>query len=163
MKTKIVVISDTHCRSWEEIDSQIRRTLESADIVVHCGDFVGTDVVSKFRSLKNSPVLVHGNSDPVEIRKILPYIETFSVGTFDFGVIHPAWGGPEFDPQELLKDFVKKPNIILFGHTHEPLDKTIENVRYINPGQGYKSFMVPCTIAKITIDNSKISVEIMYF
>ena len=163
MNTKIVVVSDTHCRYWEEIDPQIRNELTNADISVHCGDFVGSDVVSKFKSLTNSSVLVHGNSDPVEIRKSIPYIETFTVGSFNFGVIHPAWGGPEFNLQELLKDFVAKPDVILFGHTHEPVDKTIKDVRFINPGQGYKSFMASCTIAKINVDGSKITVKIMYF
>ena len=30
MKTKIVVISDTHCRTWEEIDSHIREVIKDA-------------------------------------------------------------------------------------------------------------------------------------
>ena len=54
MNTKIVVVSDTHCRYWEEIDPKIRNELTNADISVHCGDFVGTDVVSKFKSLTNA-------------------------------------------------------------------------------------------------------------
>ena len=76
------------------------------------------------------------------------------------GITHPAGGGPEFPLQELFKDFNVKPDLILFGHTHEPLQKTIDNTLFVNPGQGYKSFMVNCTLAAITIDGADIKSEI---
>ena len=56
MKTKIVVISDTHCRTWEEIDSHIREVLKDADIVVFNPNTKYTIDPKKFKSRsKNSP------------------------------------------------------------------------------------------------------------
>ncbi|MQG66071.1 MAG: metallophosphoesterase family protein [SAR202 cluster bacterium] len=77
------------------------------------------------------------------------------------GITHPAWGGPEFPPSELLKDFDEALDIILFGHTHEPLIQNISGTLFVNPGQGYKSFMVDGTMAVITIDNGVADAEII--
>ena len=77
------------------------------------------------------------------------------------GITHPAWGGPEFPPSELFKDFDEELDIILFGHTHEPLKEDISGTLFINPGQGYKSFMVDGTMAVITIDSGIVEAEIL--
>ena len=106
-------------------------------------------------------IIVHGNSDPVELRETLPYVETIKVEEIEIGITHPAWGGPEFPPEELFKDFNNKPDVILFGHTHEPLNDHIEGTLFVNPGQGYKSFMVDGTMAVLTINKKEITVEII--
>ena len=49
----------------------------------------------------------------------------------------------------------------MFGHTHEPLNKEIEGVLFVNPGQGYKSFMVDCTMAQLTVNYRDITAEIV--
>ena len=51
--------------------------------------------------------------------------------------------------------------MILFGHTHEPMNKSIEGVLFVNPGQGYKSFMEDCTMALLEVDKGKIEVKII--
>ena len=161
MTTKIAVISDTHCYRWEDVHPALRIAVRDSDISVHCGDIVRQDVVDGFRRESKHPIIVHGNSDPVELRESLPYTEIIKVEGILIAAIHPAWGGPEFPPEELLKDFTKKPDVILFGHTHEPLNKEMEGVLFVNPGQGYKSFMVDCTMAQLTVNSGNITAEIV--
>ena len=107
-------------------------------------------------------IIVHGNSDPPELRRELPYVETISVQGARIGVTHPAWGGPEFPLEDLLPDFPDPlPDAILFGHTHEPVNELRDGILYLNPGQGYPSFMVPATIAILTVSESgNLSAEI---
>ena len=105
--------------------------------------------------------IVHGNSDPTELREALPYIEVFEVEGVKIGAIHPAWGGPEFPPEELFKDFDDVPDVILFGHTHVPMNRHIKNVLFVNPGQGYSSFMVDCTIAELTVRDGAVDSQII--
>ena len=50
---------------------------------------------------------------------------------------------------------------ILFGHLHETINEVRDRVLFLNPGQAYKSFMVPCTIATLTIENGKMTPEIV--
>lgn len=139
----------------------MREAVSSSDISVHCGDIVRENVVEGFLTAAKKGIIVHGNSDPVELRETLPYMETIKVEEIEIGIIHPAWGGPEFPPEELFKDFNNRPDVILFGHTHEPLNDHIEGTLFVNPGQGYKSFMVDGTMAVLTINKKKITVEII--
>ena len=161
MTTTITVISDTHCHKWEDIHPTMREAVSSSDISVHCGDIVRANVVEGFLTTAKKGIIVHGNSDPVELRQTLPYVETIKVEEIEIGITHPAWGGPEFPPEELFKDFNNRPDVILFGHTHEPLNNHIEGTLFVNPGQGYKSFMVDGTMAVLTINKKEITVEII--
>ena len=160
MTATIVVLSDTHVRDWEEVHPEIRRAVSGADIAIHCGDFTGADVVDGFRRDAKESVVVHGNSDPPEIRRAIPYVEVLQLEGMRIGVTHPAWGGPPFELGELLGDFAEPVDAIVFGHVHEPTDCVHEGVRFVNPGQGYSSFMVPATIAVLTVEDGAMSVEI---
>jgi hypothetical protein len=162
MTTRIAVVSDTHCHTWVEVHPDIRAAVSEADIAVHCGDIVRMDVVEGFRSAARRAVVVHGNSDPPDLRARLLAVEVLDVEGRRIGVTHPAWSGPEFEPSELLPDFADLGPVdtILYGHIHETLNERIDDVLYINPGQGYQSFMVPATIAVLTVSGSEVSVEL---
>ena len=161
MSTRIVIFSDTHCHTWEEVHQGIRAEVAQADLAVHCGDLVRMDVVEGLRQTAKRSVVVHGNSDPPDVRDALPYVETIEVEGVRIGVTHPAWGGPEFPPQDLLGDFEEKPDVILYGHIHETVNEEIDGVLYLNPGQGYPSFMVAATIAVLTVDDGAFTAEII--
>ena len=161
MATTIFVVSDTHCNDWDDVHPEIKRHSAEADIAVHCGDFVRQSVVDGLTSVSKRAVMVHGNTDPIELRQSLPYVEEFDVEGVTIGVTHPAWGGAEFEPEAILGDFSKKMDVILYGHTHEPVNETRNGTLFVNPGQGYKSFMVPGTAAILTIENGVASAEII--
>jgi uncharacterized protein len=164
---RIVVTGDTHVRSWEQAHEALRAAVAAADIAVHCGDWVHPDAVAGFRAAARRAVVVHGNSDPPELRRALPYREVIEVEGVRIGVTHPAWGGPEFPPEQLLPDFppeqVGKVDAICFGHLHEPLDEQVDGVRFINPGQGYPSFLVPGTYALLEAESGSLRCEIVEF
>jgi putative phosphoesterase len=161
VSTRIVVVSDTHCHLWTEVHPDIRKAVAEADIAVHCGDFTRMDVAEGFRRSARKAILVHGNSDPPDVRRIFPYVEVIEVESRRIGVTHPAWGGPEFELEELLPDFPEPVDAIIFGHIHETINKTRDGILFLNPGQGYASFMVPATIALLTVDKDKVSSEIV--
>lgn len=167
MATRILVVGDTHVRQYDELHEALRERIEAADIAVHCGDWVGMAAVEGFRAAAQRAVVVHGNSDAVEVRRALPYREVIEVEGIRLGVTHPAWGGPEFPPPRLRRDFPPSEfgvvDAICFGHFHVPLDETHEGVRYVNGGQGYPSFLVPGTVAWIDVDGGAFDVTIEEF
>lgn len=154
------MFSDTHCHTWDEVHPTIRAEIAGADTVVHCGDLVRMEVVDGLRDAAKRAIVVHGNSDPPDVRQAIPYVQTIEVEGVRIGVTHPAWGGPEFPAEDLLGDFADIPDVILFGHTHEPMNETINGVLYLNPGQGYPSFMVAATIAVLTVEDGAFTAEI---
>ena len=160
MVTTIAVVSDTHCMEWEEVHPGIRAAISEADIAVHCGDFTKMSVVEGMRREARHAVLVHGNSDPVEVRRALPPFEVFQVDGVRIGATHPAWGGPPFALDELLQDFESPLDVVLFGHLHETCDEMRDDVLFVSPGQGYRSFMVPATIAVVTVEGGMATAEI---
>jgi putative phosphoesterase len=171
MATRILVVGDTHVRQYDEVHPALRERIAAADIAIHCGDWVGMAAVEGFREAARQAVVVHGNSDAVEVRRELPYREVLEVEGARLGVTHPAWGGPEFPAPQLRGDFPEDEfgaiDVICFGHFHVPLDETHEGVRYVNGGQGYPSFLVPGTVAWIEIeagtDRPRIDVTIEEF
>ena len=161
MATRIAIISDTHFSRWDEVHPRIREAVRDADIAVHCGDIVRQDVVDGMRNEAKRAIIVHGNSDPPDLRESLPYTEVIEVEGVRLGVTHPAWGGPEFPLEDLLPDFPEPVDAILFGHLHETINETRDGILFLNPGQAYKSFMVPATIATLTVSNGNMSAEIV--
>ena len=161
MTVKIAIISDTHFSRWDEVHPKIREAVRDADIAVHCGDIVRQDVVDGMSREAKRAVIVHGNSDPPDLRQSLPYTEVVEVEGVRLGVTHPAWGGPEFPLEELLPDFPEPVDAILFGHLHETINETRDGVLFLNPGQAYKSFMVPATMAILTVCEGRMSAEIV--
>ena len=160
MVTSIAVVSDTHCLEWGEVHPKIRSAISKADVAVHCGDFTKMGVVEGVRDAARDAVLVHGNSDPLEVRTALPAVEVIELDGLRIGVTHPAWGGPPFELDELRRDFAEPVDAILFGHLHETHNEVRNDVLFVSPGQGYRSFMVAASIAVVTVEDGSISAEI---
>jgi len=158
--TRILVVGDTHVRRWEDVHPRIREAVAEADIAFHCGDIVHLDVVEGFRQAAKRAVVVHGNTDPVEVRRALPYREIVEVDGVRIGVLHPSWGGPEFEPHVLFGDFPEGVDVIAYGHLHEPVNEVVDGVLFVNGGQAYASFLVPATIAWLTIEDGVPRAEI---
>lgn len=151
--TRILVVGDTHVRTWDEMHEALRALVVEADVAIHCGDWVGLDALEGFRAAARHAVVVHGNSDPPALRQTVPYREVIEVDGVRIGVTHPAWAGPEPAPRELLPDFPEaeagRLDVICYGHIHVPMNEDLEGIRFVNGGQGYPSFMVPGTVAII--------------
>lgn len=167
MTTKVLLVGDTHILNWDSAHPELQRAVRQADIALHAGDWVGLDAVEGFQKQAKQSFVVHGNSDPVAIREMLPYREIIEIEQVRIGLIHPAWGREEFGPEKLIPDFpfddCGKLDIICFGHLHETMDVDAEGMRFINAGQGYPSFHVPGTIGWLYISKSEITVEIEEF
>ena len=151
--TRIVVVGDTHVRRWDEAHEALRALVRTADIAIHCGDWVGLEAVEGFRVEAREAVMVHGNSDPPALREVVPYRRVLDVDGVRIGVTHPARAGVEPSPRDLLPDFpeseVGRLDVICYGYTHVPQNEEVGGVRFVNGGQGYPSFMVPGTVAII--------------
>ena len=159
--TRILVIADTHVRAAGKLPAGILEAIDEADCVVHCGDYVNLTVVEELRGLAPRFVGVYGNSDQGGIRNTLPPEAMFEVEGRRIAVTHPYWGThPDGLENEVAARF---PHVdaVLFGHTHEPCNKVINDTLVLNPGQGYASFMVPATCAVLTVANGELRGDII--
>ena len=167
MTTNVLLVGDTHIRAWDDAHPELRRAVREADIAIHVGDWVHLDAVRGFEAEAKQSIVVHGNSDPVDVREAIPYREILEVEDLRIGAIHPSWGREEFPSNRLVRDFppdeVGRIDVICFGHFHVTLDEVVGGIRFVNAGQGYPSFLVPGTLAWLRIDGSNLTVEFEEF
>lgn len=146
---------------FKELPEGIQQAVRGAEWVVHCGDFTGIGVLEEIKHLTPNFVGVFGNTDPANIRRQLPHQVTLEIEGWRIAVIHPPWGGhPDGLERELARRFPDA-DAILFGHTHEPCKVKINDTLLLNPGQGYASFMVPASMATLTVSRSELRAELL--
>ncbi|WP_455538071.1 metallophosphoesterase family protein [Terrisporobacter sp.] len=127
---KIGIISDTH-GDMKSIEKAIPY-LEKCNLIIHAGDYIddaeyihyATDVEVK---------CVKGNCDSYNSDG--NYELTFSVENRKFFLCHGHYHNVKIDVNSLYK-FAKDNDIdvVVFGHTHVPTYKVIDNIIFINPG-----------------------------
>jgi len=132
---KIGVISDTHiANKSEHVPGIILDVFKQMDMVIHAGDMVDLRVVEELKSACPKIIAVAGNMDQDEVRKRYPEKEVFEISGYKIGVMHGC--GSPLNLVELLKNAFKqdKPDIIVFGHSHKPMNEFIDGVLFFNPG-----------------------------
>lgn len=141
---KIGVISDTHIRErTQEIPQEILEAFKSADMVIHAGDLVELSVLDKLKSVCANVKAVWGNMDPEEIRNVLPQKEIITLGKYRLGIMH-GWGTPNNLVELLTSEFKdQKVDVIIFGHSHSPLNTKIGNTLFFNPGSPTDKVFAP--------------------
>lgn len=132
---KILVLSDTHIpQAAEELPAKIYDQLKSADLLLHAGDITSLVFLKNLQKLAKDIKAVYGNMDDLSLRKILPKKEVIKVNGFTIGLIH-GWGTPSGLIALAEKEFQeKKPDIIIFGHSHQPLCLNKNGILFFNPG-----------------------------
>lgn len=128
---RIVVISDTHLENPDGIPPEVLKQMEQSDLVVHCGDFVGPNVLHFLRG-RFKLEAVQGNMDCAEIRSELPQQRLLEAEGKKVGIIH-GWGSPFHLAERVIKT-LPPVDVVLFGHSHVPLQHTIGATYVFNPG-----------------------------
>jgi putative phosphoesterase len=131
MKMKIGVLSDTHLRGVNKAIRDIYDIyLSDKDLIVHAGDVVSTEVVD-FLSRKSFQG-VHGNMDPLEVKRQLPGKKVIKLGDYRLGLIH-GWGAAPGIEDRIMNEF-QAVDVIVYGHTHFAANHLREGVLFFNPG-----------------------------
>ena len=128
----LVVCSDTHGTGDARLTGHTREAVDTADLVVHAGDFTTTAVLDAFRDRAARLVAVHGNADGAGVRDRLPSAATTTYAGVRIAVTHTERGGPT-----ALSLFGRQRGaaLVVSGHTHRPSVTTPEGgPTLLNPG-----------------------------
>ena len=149
--TRLGIISDTHGLLRPEAVT----ALQGSDTIVHAGDVGNEDILPALRDI--APVYaVRGNVDKGAWAQALPLTEAFEVEESAIYVYHghlpikldPAAGGF---------------NVVISGHSHQPLVEQRGSVLYVNPGSaGRKRFKLPVSLARLTVVGKDAEAELIY-
>ncbi len=149
---KIGVISDTHGL----VRPEVYDVFEGVDLILHAGDIGSRDVIIELEAI--APVkAVAGNVD-VDLFGIFDEKLTYEIGHRKIHLQHIVNELPEDDKC----DENNISEIIVFGHSHRPTNKQVEETLYFNPGSaGPKRFNLPITVGMLTLNDKSVKSEIV--
>lgn len=156
--TKIVVLSDTHSRM---LPKQVVKAAKKADFVIHAGDVCDLKMLEELESF-NDVEAVFGNMDESSVRKRLPRRLILKCEGVRIGVFHGE-GSPDGLMDRIKEEFQSEDvDIIIFGHSHEPFNKHINNINFFNPGSPNDDIFSPyCSYGLLEIDGNSIKTKIV--
>jgi len=129
---KILVISDTHRKISRVID--LIDNISDLNHIIHLGDVV--EDAQDLKALYDVPFdFVAGNCDFYAQEFIAPKVKVVSICGKSFYLTHGHQEGVKYSLDNLayIAD-TKKYDVILFGHTHQPIMTYYHDTLILNPG-----------------------------
>lgn len=151
---KIGVISDTHGL----LDSSVATHFAGVDHIFHGGDVGPYSLLSRLERIAPLTAVL-GNTDDSSLG--LREFEVLTLGERKFLVMHIV--DPDAMSHELqgLMDRMK-PDVVIYGHTHQPRELRRDGVLFLNPGSaGKQRFLQPRTVAILTISTTAMEVQMI--
>ena len=157
---KIGVISDTHIPiNCENISDKIKKCFKGVDMIIHAGDITELSVLEELALITPNIVAVCGNMDSAPVKSKLPLKKIVNAGKFKIGIIHGS-GAPRELSERMAAEF-KKVDVIIFGHSHIPVNETKKGVLFFNPGSATDTVMAEKRTVGILEINDRIKGEII--
>lgn len=126
----VVVLSDTHApRRWKSCPPAVAGHLRGADLILHAGDVCVAGVLDELAAY--APVrAVKGNNDGPDV--VAPETLELDLGGLRVAMIHDS-GAAKGRLARMRRRFPEA-GLVVFGHSHIPLDEGDDGFRIFNPG-----------------------------
>jgi putative phosphoesterase len=147
---RIGVIADTHGL----FDSAILRHFRCVDHILHAGDVGKRSVIEQLEQI--APVTaVSGNVDDGEL-DVFPSEAAIELAGLRITIRHILYEGGKLTKDGRAFLDRERPDICIFGHTHQPKIEWRGKTLLFNPGSaGPKRFSLPRGIGLLTIQREK--------
>ena len=130
---RVVVLSDTHApRRWRACPPRVAEQLRGADLILHAGDVCTAGVLTELEQY--APVTaVLGNNDGPDVAAwgAAPTAELDLAG-LRVAMLHDS--GPAAGRLPRMRARFPEADLVVFGHSHIPLDAAAGTLRIFNPG-----------------------------
>ncbi len=129
----IVAISDTHApRRWKSCPPRVAGYLRAADLILHAGDVCTASVLDELAQY--APVhAVLGNNDGPDVAAWGAF-ETLDLDLAGLKVSMIHDSGPSAGRLARMRRRFPDAGLVVFGHSHIPLDESADGLRIVNPG-----------------------------
>lgn len=156
---KIGVISDTHSLL---LPKKLLNELSKVDLIIHAGDVCDEDTLKSLRKIQELRA-VQGNMCDSSVKKKLPLKECFECEGVQIGIYHGHQGSTRDAMSNAREQFQGIPmDIIIFGHSHQAFNQTIDGILFLNPGSPNDVIKAKFfSYGLIEIHNGKVKAEII--
>jgi len=151
--SRLGLISDTHGL----LRPDVHAALAGVQMILHAGDVGGDEILDELSII--APVhAVFGNTDPPGNPRLRAAIEMVVHGVRIHVSHGHELGAPK--PERLLSRYAA--DVIVFGHTHEPLVVSADGRLVVNPGAaGPARFDIKPSVAILEIEGTRADARIV--
>ncbi|MCW2491208.1 MAG: uncharacterized protein QOH56_2825 [Pseudonocardiales bacterium] len=140
---KVAVLSDTHApRRWKSCPPAVAAQLENVEVILHAGDVCTVAVLEELSQW----AVVHavlGNNDGLDVAR-WGAAETLAIELDGLRVAMIHDSGASTGRAARLGRRFPTADLVVFGHSHIPLDETSNGQRIFNPGSPTDRRRQPC-------------------
>ncbi len=129
----MVALADTHApRRWRSCPPRVAAQLRRADVILHAGDVCIAPVLDELAGY--APVhAVRGNNDGPDVAAWgAPEVAELDLGGVRVAMVHDS--GQASGRLRRMRYRFPGADLVVFGHSHIPLDQSGDGVRVFNPG-----------------------------
>jgi uncharacterized protein len=130
---KVVVLADTHApRRWRACPPRVAQELRGADLILHAGDVCTAAVLTELAQYAPVTAVVGNNDEPdVADWGATPTAE-LDLDGLRLAMLHDS--GPASGRLARMRRAFPGADLVVFGHSHIPLDQSGYGLRIFNPG-----------------------------
>ena len=153
---RVALIADTHFRvGGIELPKRCIKEIRASDLLLHAGDISVGEALKEIESLGPPVHSVHGNVDSPQLQRRLPEQLSVELEGIVIAMLHDA--GPAGGRLQRMRARFPEADVVVFGHSHMPLDEKDNGFRIFNPGsptQRRRSPSHTMGVAEITGDRT---------
>ncbi|MGN6677852.1 MAG: metallophosphoesterase family protein [Streptosporangiaceae bacterium] len=130
---KALVLADTHApRRWRQCPQDVARQLPSADLILHAGDVCVASVLEELSQYAPVRAVLGNNDGPDVAAWGAPEVLQFEISGVQVAMLHDS--GKAAGRRDRLRRRFPAAQMVIFGHSHIPLDEAGNGIRIFNPG-----------------------------
>ncbi len=130
---RVVVLSDTHSpRFWKGCPPAVAAQLGTAEVILHAGDVCTPEVLDELAAFAPVHVVLGNNDGSAVAAWGAPETQLLTLAGVQVAMIHDS--GPTQGRTARLRRRFPTADLVVFGHSHIPMDLTGDGVRIFNPG-----------------------------
>ena len=130
---KIVALSDTHApRRWRSCPPRVAAHLREADLILHAGDVCTAGVLDELSAFAPVRAVLGNNDGPDVAAWGAPESVQLDLDGLQVAMIHDS--GQAAGRIARMRRRFPGAGLVVFGHSHIPLDQSGGGLRIFNPG-----------------------------